>query len=244
MLPLSIVINKKKYPVLELPKRPRALLDRSVADIYCVETGSLNRTVARKPKRFPEDFCFQLTRSEAKSLSEQTQGQLSWSKGHLPKAFTHVGCNMLAMLMDSDIAIERSLQIIRAFTALENQVIPSTEAMSVGVIEILRDLKKYLGDSNFIMQQLQAMSSQMITLGQEVSKMNERVNILETRIDALMKARGNFNENHWLFGKFTEIVAEEIDENRGQIKNLESKLEKLTQQKSKKTQKNSKIEKK
>lgn len=59
-----------------------------------------------------------------------------------------------------------------------------------------------------------------------------------------MKARGNFNENHWLFCKFTEIVAEEIDENRGKIEDLESKLEKLTQQKSKRQQKNSKIEKK
>ncbi|MEK7484035.1 MAG: hypothetical protein AABZ60_06870, partial [Planctomycetota bacterium] len=173
---------------------------------------------------------------EAKSINKITGGELNWSKGHLPKVFTHYGCNMLATILESELAIEKSIQIIRAFSELETAKIPA-EKESNALIEVLKNLNKTISEG-------QITTPQMINLIQEVSKISERMNILETKIEAVIKARGNFNEKHWLFGKFTEIVAEGIDENRGKIENLEAKLEKLTQQKSKRQQKNSKVEKK
>lgn len=223
MASLSIKINNAVFPVIELPRRPRVLLDRTVAEIYDVETKQVNRAVSRNSKRFPEDFCFQLTKEEAKSLKEITQGQLSWSKGYLPKAFTHLGCNMLATVMESDIAIERSIQIIRAFSQLEVKTTDSTKPLSNSLVEILRELK----ESH---EETKATSGQILSLTQEFSKMSERMNVLETRIEAVMKARGNFNENHWLFGKFTEIIAEGIDQNRNEISEVNEKLNKLTHQ--------------
>ena len=35
-----------------------------LAKLYQVETGALNRAVKRNLKRFPEDFCFQITEEE------------------------------------------------------------------------------------------------------------------------------------------------------------------------------------
>ena len=40
--------------------------------LYQVETKALNRAVKRNIKRFPEDFCFQLTTEEAESLKCQS----------------------------------------------------------------------------------------------------------------------------------------------------------------------------
>lgn len=46
----------------------RVMLDRDIASMYEVETGNLNRAVKRNRERFPDDFMFQLTSQEWKSL--------------------------------------------------------------------------------------------------------------------------------------------------------------------------------
>ena len=119
MQTLSIYVGDQLYPVLSLPGRPKALLDRTIAQIYGVETKHINQAVNRNPGKFPPDFYFGLTIDEAKALSEVTNCDLAWKGGHLPKAFTHLGCNMLATILKSNLAEQRCVQIIRAFTALE-----------------------------------------------------------------------------------------------------------------------------
>jgi hypothetical protein len=44
------------------------MLDRDLAELYGVETKVLNQSVKRNIARFPEQFRFQLTRSEADQL--------------------------------------------------------------------------------------------------------------------------------------------------------------------------------
>jgi hypothetical protein len=46
----------------------KVMLDASLAELYGVETGALNRAVKRNGSRFPEDFMFQLTPEEVESL--------------------------------------------------------------------------------------------------------------------------------------------------------------------------------
>ncbi len=115
----KIIIEETIYPILQLPNRPKALLDRHVAQIYQMPTKQINQAVRRNPEKFPDDFCFLLTLEEAKSLSEVTNCDLDWNGGYLPRAFTWEGCNMLATILKSDVAITRAIQIIRIFTAVE-----------------------------------------------------------------------------------------------------------------------------
>lgn len=44
------------------------MLDRDLAELYGVTTGSLNKAVIRNIKRFPQDFRFQLTTQEKNGL--------------------------------------------------------------------------------------------------------------------------------------------------------------------------------
>lgn len=45
----------------------RVMLDFHLAELYEVETKVLNQAVKRNSTRFPEDFMFQLSESEAKT---------------------------------------------------------------------------------------------------------------------------------------------------------------------------------
>lgn len=42
----------------------QVMLDSDVAMLYHYETKNVNKAVKRNIDRFPEDFCFQLTKSE------------------------------------------------------------------------------------------------------------------------------------------------------------------------------------
>ena len=57
-------INEKIF----LVRRHRVMFDSDLANLYGVETKSLNRAVRRNQIRFPEDFMFQLTEKETELL--------------------------------------------------------------------------------------------------------------------------------------------------------------------------------
>lgn len=114
------IISKQ---IISLPGRPLFMIDRDVAELYGTETKKINKAVKRNPDRFPEDFCFVLEEDEFRSLAQSDSG-LKFESGHggrryLPYAFTREGCNMLSAVLNTKTAIARSIQIMRAFTAME-----------------------------------------------------------------------------------------------------------------------------
>ena len=115
---ITINIENQSYPVLTLKGRPKALLDRNVAEIYGVETKRINEAVKNNLDKFPPDFYFQLTRNELQEVVENFDhlDGLKYSP-FLPYAFTHLGCNMLATILKSEQATRRAVEIIRTFTA-------------------------------------------------------------------------------------------------------------------------------
>ncbi|TAM98261.1 MAG: ORF6N domain-containing protein [Chitinophagaceae bacterium] len=107
----------------------KVMLDRDLAAMYNVTTGNLNKSVKRNLKRFPEDFMFQLTDDEFKDLifhfgiSSQPEGKAAWGGTRkMPNAFTEQGVSMLSSVLNSDIAIEVNIRIIRIFTKLREMV--------------------------------------------------------------------------------------------------------------------------
>lgn len=103
----------------------RVMLDFDLAALYQVETRVLKQTVRRNLDRFPEDFMFELTEQEHNSLIISLRSQIVTSneKGgrrYMPYAFTEHGVIMLASLLRSELAINASIQITRAFVAMRN----------------------------------------------------------------------------------------------------------------------------
>ena len=96
------------------------MLDSDLAALYQVETKNLNRTVKRNLKRFPDDFMFQLSKKEWEDLRYQF-GTSSWGGSrYSPYVFTEQGIAMLSGLLNSDIAINVNIQIMRAFIKLRH----------------------------------------------------------------------------------------------------------------------------
>lgn len=106
------------------------MLDFDLAQLYAVETRSLNQAVKRNSKRFPEDFMFQLTQIEWNGLRQQlgkgNSSQIVMSPAfnknrgvkYLPFAFTEHGVAMLSGMLNSQKAIETNIALIRAFIEL------------------------------------------------------------------------------------------------------------------------------
>lgn len=100
----------------------RVLLDADLARLYGVPTKRLNEQVKRNARRFPEDFVFQLTQQEAKTLTRLRSQNATLKKGrhikHLPYAFTEHGAIQAANVLNSDAAIEIGVHVVRAFVRL------------------------------------------------------------------------------------------------------------------------------
>ena len=104
----------------------QVMLDSDVAKLYGYETKRINEIVKRNIERFPEEFCFQLTKLELeKVISLRSQNAtLKSGRGehqkYLPYVFTEHGVIMLAGMLKSDIAVEISKRIIKAFITMRH----------------------------------------------------------------------------------------------------------------------------
>ena len=102
----------------------QVMIDSDLALLYNVETKRLNESVKRNAKRYPNNFCFQLTEDEYADLRSQiatSNTENTSSKGgrrYLPYVFTEQGIAMLSAVLRSDEAIQVSVNIMNAFVKM------------------------------------------------------------------------------------------------------------------------------
>lgn len=108
----------------------QVMIDYHLSELYNVETKRINEQVKRNIKRFPESFMFQLSASEWESLQSQIattekvsdlRSQIATAKRRtLPYVFTEQGVAMLSAVLNSDTAINVSVQIMNAFVKMRH----------------------------------------------------------------------------------------------------------------------------
>ncbi|WP_165062325.1 ORF6N domain-containing protein [Adlercreutzia sp. ZJ154] len=120
----------------------QVMLDSDLAKLYQVETKVLNQAVTRNPNRFPERFCFRLTRDEAENLRSQIVTlhpelgkQISWWR-YMPRVFTEQGVSMLSAVLRSDTAVNVSVRIMDAFVEMRHFI-----ASNAAMFEQVRDVE-------------------------------------------------------------------------------------------------------
>lgn len=106
-----------KNSILEI-RGHKVILDFELAKMYQVETRRLKESVRRNIRRFPKDFMFELTQEEWSNLRSQFATSSWGGQRHAPFAFTEQGIAMLSGLLNSDIAIEINISIMRAFVMM------------------------------------------------------------------------------------------------------------------------------
>jgi ORF6N domain len=106
-----------------LVRGQRVMLDSNLAAIYRVTTKRLNEQMKRNRKRFPADFAFQLTAAEVRNLRSQiATSSHHGGRRYRPWVFTEHGAIMLASVLNSDIAAQASVRVVRAFVRLREMV--------------------------------------------------------------------------------------------------------------------------
>jgi len=112
---------------IHLVRGQRVMLDSDLAKVYGVSTKQLNQQVRRNLSRFASDFAFQLTASEFTNLRSQIVTSSYGGRRFFPWAFTEHGAIMLASVLNSEVAIDASLRVVRAFVRLREMISANAE---------------------------------------------------------------------------------------------------------------------
>ncbi|MGL6269642.1 MAG: ORF6N domain-containing protein, partial [Chitinophagaceae bacterium] len=101
------------------------MLDKDLATLYNITTANVNKAVKLNLKRFPDDFTFQLRKEEFADLMFQNGiSSTGWGgTWKMPNSFTEQGVAMLSGVINSDVAIEVNIRIIRIFTRLREMLL-------------------------------------------------------------------------------------------------------------------------
>lgn len=151
----------------------QVMIDSDLALLYNVETKRLNESVKRNAKRFPNNFCFQLTEDEYADLRSQiatSNTENTSSKGgrrYLPYVFTEQGIAMLSAVLRSDEAIQVSVNIMNAFVKMRRFL--AENALMFDKLNSL-ELKQleYQKESNEKFNQIFAYISEHEEVGQKI----------------------------------------------------------------------------
>ena len=127
----ELIINENNIKdKIHTIRNQQVMLDRDLAELYGVETKVLNQAVKRNETRFPNDFMFQLSKEEFENWRSQFVTSNSDKMGlrRPPYAFTEQGVSMLSAVLKSEIAVDISVKIIRAFVEMR-KIINSDNAL-------------------------------------------------------------------------------------------------------------------
>ena len=119
----------------------KVLLDTDLAELYGVEPRVLNQATKRNIGRFPPDFMFQLTQDECDTLRSQfvISKQSRGGRRYAPYVFTEQGVSMLSSVINSNLAIEINIKIMRTFVELRHYALSKPDTT-----EQIAELRKLL----------------------------------------------------------------------------------------------------
>ena len=142
------------------------MLDSDLAKLYECKNGTkeINQAVKRNVEKFPNDFCFQLTKEEYLNLRSQlVTSSLQDNYGgrrYNPYVFTEQGVAMLATILKTSVATKVSIDIMRAFVEMR-RFINSNKEMFTRVISIENDLKLLNDKQNINEEQIQLLFNEL-----------------------------------------------------------------------------------
>lgn len=151
----------------------QVMLDFDLAELYKVEKRALNQAVKRKIKRFPPDFMFQLTSDEWSNLKSQIVIS-SWGGNRwLPYAFTEQGLAMLSSVLNSDVAIEVNISIMRVFVSIRKYISEREPNKEIEEIKIrLEALESASEDTQDSFDEIYIALAQLASKQKKIDKIN------------------------------------------------------------------------
>lgn len=149
-VPDEVVISK-----IYLIRGQKVMIDRDLAELYDVETKRLKEAVRRNIERFPEDFMFEMNKSEFDQWRKAHITEADDKQGlrYAPFCFTEQGVTMLSCVLNSKRAIEVNIQVIRIFTRLREMVLTHKDIL-LKLEQLERKVMQQDGDIKLIFKYL------------------------------------------------------------------------------------------
>ncbi len=221
MVPTDEKLDITKYEteniknLIYMIRGKQVMLDSDVAMLYQYTTKNINKAMKRNINRFPEDFCFQLTEKEVENLRFQF-GTSSLNKEnyggrrYLPYVYTEQGISMLAGVLKNDIAIQVSINIIRAFiemrkfitnnaqiferlTKIEYKMLEHDKKFDIVFNELQKEKKTEFKEKIFFEGQIYDAYNLIIDI---IQKAKHKILIIDNYIDAsILKMLSKKNRN-------------------------------------------------
>ena len=146
----------------------QVMLDADLAKIYQVETRILNQAVKRNIDRFPPEFMFRLTQDEYKTLMSQIATSSWGGRRKLPFAFTEHGVIMLSSVLNSKIANQINIAVVKAFIEMRRYI---AKPIRKKLDDLEKVLMLHIDDTNLNIEEHAAIINEII------NKLN---NLIET----------------------------------------------------------------
>ncbi len=129
--------KKSSVPIqqhIHLIRGKEVIIDSDLAELYGVPTKRLNEQVKRNIERFPEDFMFQMTKEELaywrSQIATSNPSKAKMGLRRKPHVFTEQGVAMLSSVLNSPIAVQVNIQIMRAFVQFRRILASNQELLA------------------------------------------------------------------------------------------------------------------
>ena len=155
---IELIANK-----IMLIRGHKVMLDADLAELYGVPTKALNQAVKRNASRFPEDFLFRLSPDEKQEVVTNCDhlNKLKFAKA-LPFAFTEHGAIQAANVLNSPLAVEMGVYVVRAFVRLR-ELLTSNKELAQRLNELEQHIERKLETHDQAISELINTLRQMMT---------------------------------------------------------------------------------
>lgn len=149
-------IEKIQTKIYEI-RGQKVMLDFDLSAMYEVENRALKQAVKRNPDRFPNDFMFQLTKTEWQeviTICDNLPEGVKFSPA-TPFAFTEQGVSMLSSVLKSKKALQVNISIMRAFVFIRQYALTHrdlTEKLQALENKYDKQFKDVYDAINFLLQ--------------------------------------------------------------------------------------------
>ncbi len=133
----------------------KVMLDKDLALLYGVTTGNLNKAVHRNIHRFPDDFMFRLSEEEFEGLRFQIGIPKRGGTRYMPYVFTEQRVSMLSAVLNSPLAVDISIRIMRAFVRLRS-ILAENETLRYAIERLERRVGKNERDIQIAIKAIQS----------------------------------------------------------------------------------------
>jgi hypothetical protein len=182
----------------------QVMLDRDLAELYQVETRTLNQAVTRNIDIFPERFMFQLTKDEFQNLISQTVIS-SWGGIRKPPlVFSEHGCLQASNVLKSTVAKKMSVFIIDAFVTMKNQIQsnPNYELLNERMKRLEAETKLFNAKAETIHAEMVALKSDHKV---DLNVQNMEIEDVNEKMTELLKEFNKFRDNNISIKRMNDI---------------------------------------